>query len=307
MLLSSLENSFITFCENKRLSDHTIRAYRQDLADFAKYIRSSPETGDFQSKDGLVNWLTNMRERNLAPATIKRRIACIKVFFRWLELEGRLQDNPFHRFAPTVRLPARLPKNLTKHELCLLLAARNSKTAPATKRSFTDATSALGLELMFSTGIRVGELCRIRLPDLDLGSGIVTIHGKGNRERRVFLVNRQITNQLTAYLTWRRNFRPATQHLLINRLGAPATPEYLRRRLHKLSRALKLSRRITPHMFRHSAATELLEAGVDIRHVQKFLGHSSISTTEIYTDVSDSSLQATLKEADERMRVEMTR
>ena len=269
MSLRSLENSFVIQCENKRLSEHTVRASRQDLADYAKFVQRSAETGDFQSKDCLVSWLTNMRERNLAPATIKRRIACIKVFFRWLEMEGRLQDNPFHRYSPTVRLPARLPKNLTKDELSRLLAARGSKTAPPGKRSFTDATLALGLELMFSTGIRVGELCSIRLPDLDLGGGIVTIHGKGNRERRVFLVNQQNTSQLTAYLTWRRTFQPSTQHLLINRLGAPATPDYLRRRLHKLSRELKLSRRITPHMFRHSAATELLEAGVDIRHVQK--------------------------------------
>ena len=137
----------------------------------------------------------------------------------------------------------------------------------------------------------MGELCGIRLDDLDLENGIIRIYGKGSRERVVFLVDKKVTSALKNYLHMRKKINPDTDNLLITSRGTPAKPEYIRQNLHQLVSRTPLKKRITPHMFRHSTATHLLEAGVDIRYVQRLLGHSSISTTERYTHVSDSSLQ----------------
>ncbi len=156
---------------------------------------------------------------------------------------------------------------------------------------------------MFTTGVRVGELCSLRLSDIDLPSRILGVRGKGNRERRVFLVDADIVGLIKQYLVLRNLLGPVTDIFLVTSRGTPASPDHIRRHLHKLTAETSIMKRITPHMLRHSAATQLLENGVDIRFVQKLLGHSSIATTEIYTHVSDASLRSAICAANPRKRI----
>ena len=293
---------FFDHCARKGLSDHTLRAYRQDLRDFRTWLTRAGELEPLH-RDTIVEWIADLRQRELAPASIRRRLACLKVLCRWLEDEERIEQSPFHRLRTPIQIPKRLPRNLSPQELKSLFdqAARPDRAASP---DIQHATARLALELMFGTGIRVGELCAIRLDDLDPERGSIRIAGKGNRERRVFLPDPRLQSLLNDYVALRNAMSPTTNRLLITRNGTAVRPDYIRRRLRKLSEDAALDRRVTPHMLRHSAATQLLESGVDIRFVQKLLGHSSISTTEIYTHVSDSALRTALRQANPRQYLE---
>jgi integrase/recombinase XerD len=196
-----------------------------------------------------------------------------------------------------VRLPRRLPRSVTADELRLLLSAI-SRRRPA----FSALLLRLTVILLFTTGLRIGELAAVRLSDIDWNDGIIQVRGKGNRERRVYLVGEEVRILLTRYFKARQRIA-VTDALLVNQRGRAATPQYLRRRLRESAEDAELCRRVTPHMLRHAAATHLIEAGVDIRFVQKLLGHASIATTQMYTHVSDVSLQRTLARADTLKRV----
>ncbi len=306
MNLSSVIDDFLAAGRARGLSDHTLRAYRQDLTAFSRWVTQADPEPIF-GKDAVLEWITALRAEGYAAATIKRRLACLKVLCRWLEDEGRLTANPFHRLRAPIRLPHRLPRNLKADEISALLTRAPQEASVGSAAEDTDneaaATLSLALELLFTTGLRVGELCSIRLGDIDWTTGSIAIRGKGNRERHVFLVDEAVTAQLRTYIQGRRPAMPDLDALLLTPRGLAADPNHIRRLLHRHVADLKLPRRITPHMLRHTAATELLRCGVDIRLVQKLLGHASISTTEIYTHVSDTLLSNTLRTVNPRGRL----
>jgi len=291
-------SDFHAHCRRKGLSPLTLRAYGRDLQDFQTWLHQC-EFSDVFSRDAVIGWVEDMQNRKLAPASIKRRLACLKVMFAWLEDEDRLDFNPFHKLKLTIRLPRRLPRDLSRGELRILLSsAENAAAQQQTK--IPAHTLQLSLEVLFSTGIRISELCAIRMQDIDLSSGAIHIHGKGNRERRVHIIDPTTMALVRSYI---KNWAPHTADagaIFTTGQGTPITPDYIRRRLHKLVESTKIRRSVTPHMLRHSAATQLIECGADIRFVQKLLGHSSISTTEIYTHVTDKSLRSALTRANPR-------
>lgn len=287
---------FLNHCQRRGLSKHTYRAYLSDLSDFEKWLIRKEITK--VDKLALRHWMSDMQAQKLAPATIKRRVACLKATFRWLEEEGWIENNPFHKFHAGIRIPKTLPKSLSRSEMRAIFKHAGSEAHKG--KSISKLTLWLALEILFSTGIRIAELCAIRLCDVDLETGIILIHGKGNRERLVFLVDSNVRNLLNKFLKRRLRTSLQTEKLFITGRHTPVKPDFIRRNLHQLVRRAKINKRVTPHMIRHSTATHLLEAGVDIRYVQKLLGHSSISTTEIYTHVSNTSLHATLKKANPR-------
>ncbi|MCR4377233.1 MAG: tyrosine-type recombinase/integrase [Rhodospirillales bacterium] len=291
------QTDFLAFCQRKNLSEHTLRAYRQDFNDFQRWSKRTQQHLPL-TKDGMEQWLSDMSGRGLAPTTAKRRLACLKVFCRWLEDEEHIEANPFNRFRTPIKVPKRLPKNLTPTELQSLIG----KKAKGRWRhlGFKRLTLFIALELLFATGIRVGELCSIELSNLDLESGIITIKGKGNRERKVYIVDDELKGMVRHYISQRNAISTLAKTLLVTKNGAALTPNQIRQSLHKHVEDVGLERRITPHMFRHTTATQLLENGVDIRFVQKLLGHASISTTEIYTHVSDAKLRQAVNGANLR-------
>jgi integrase/recombinase XerD len=288
MDLLAASSVFLKHCRSGRdLSANTIKAYTQDLGDLRRYLTDDRHVSPV-TPTGLTayaEWLIG--PRGLAPATVKRRLACLRALFAWAERRGDIATSPFRTTEVRIRLPKRLPRCLTAFELRRLFAGRGAASAPI----------ALAVLLLFTTGMRVAELAALRIGDIDLERRTLRVHGKGNRERQVFLTSGEVVSELRAFIRDQglRAVPPSTPLLRTERAGAMST-DRIRRGLRRLAEGAGLTRRITPHMLRHSAATSLLEAGIDIRFVQRLLGHRSISTTEIYTHVSDERLkQAILK------------
>lgn len=316
MKITSASEEFLNHCRvGKNLSDHTLRAYRIDLNEFSAFCSKTTTISECD-RHLLRNYLTHLFDKkNLKETSIKRRMACLKAMFHWLESEELLESNPFHKFKAPIKLPKRLPRSLAAHELRSLLTAPLAELgikAPGEVASFIDNLSRqqfnhisclLSVELLFYTGMRIGELTQILLSDIDLQDSIIKITGKGNRERRVFVNDPELTRLIEVYIHLRPRYNPIDKHLLITTHGNPASPQFLRKLIARSAEQADMERHITPHMLRHSTATHLLEAGVDIRHVQKLLGHNSISTTEIYTQVSDNSLKEVICKGHPRRKV----
>jgi len=300
MELSDACARFLEHCRlEKGLSAHTLRAYRADLKEFQKV--TIVEHVEDVGSGHLKSYLAYLRDtRGLKPATAKRRFATLKAMLGYLELEEMISENPFRIFRFSLRLGRKLPRNLTKGELQGLKAGIAKLPLERRKQrianDFVGETVDLAIRMLLVTGIRVGELCTICLPDIDLRDASIRIRGKGNRERRVFLITEDLRELVQQYIFNRSAVSSAQSHdlLLINSRGAPATPDYIRKHLREKAAALGIERRITPHMLRHTAATEYLEKGVDIRYVQRLLGHASIATTEIYAAATDEGLRKAL-------------
>nr|VFJ58751.1 MAG: integrase/recombinase XerD [Candidatus Kentron sp. FM]VFJ60380.1 MAG: integrase/recombinase XerD [Candidatus Kentron sp. FM]VFK12789.1 MAG: integrase/recombinase XerD [Candidatus Kentron sp. FM] len=301
MKINDACQDYLDFCRHhKQLSEHSLRAYLIDLGEFQRFADPSlPITEcDKHLLRGYARHL--LTERNLKEASVKRRIACLKALFRWLETEDLLENNPFHKAAIKIKLPARLPRSLGKEEVRKLLQAPLAElgfvkredchgeallAAAGSHAGHLQFTALASVELLVSTGIRVGELVRIELEELNLEEGSIYIHGKGDRERVVFLPDQLLVRLLRDYLSHRMSLSPDHTQVLVNTRGGSATPQFIRNLVTQTAEKAGLERRVTPHMLRHTCATHLLNAGVDMRYVQKLLGHQSITTTEIYTHV----------------------
>lgn len=280
--------AFLRHCRAGRdLSANTLKAYGQDLGELRRYVAEGKGAPPLTATalTTYAEWLTI--ERGLAPATVKRRLACLRALFAWAERRGDIDVSPFRTAEIRIKLPKRLPRCLTAMELRRLFAVRGDARP----------TIALAVLLLFTTGMRVAELTALSVGDIDLERRTLRVRGKGNRERQVFLTSTEVVTELRAFLKDQGLHKaPPTTPLLRATSGTRLSTDRVRYALRRLAEGAGLNRRITPHMLRHSAATSLLEAGIDIRFVQRLLGHRSISTTEIYTHVSDERLkQAVLK------------
>lgn len=294
-LLDACEQFFQHYRSVVNLSTHTYRAYRIDLTDFQQFAGKDTLMADIE-KNHLRQFIKHLREeRKLKETTIKRRIACLKLFFRWMRQEETILQNPFDGLHERIRLPKRLPRSLAREEVAKLMNVISGDGREYGQADFQQAAAKTAIRLLLATGIRVGELVNISLPDLDLADGRIAIQGKGDRQRLVYVFESTTQEMLKSYLALRQNSNAVTQKFFIRPSGMPFTTPKVREHLAKFATQAGIDRRVTPHMLRHTAATSLLEAGVDIRYVQKLLGHQSISTTEIYTHVSDQGLREALR------------
>lgn len=286
-------DEFLTFCAVERqLSPHSLQAYAADLQDFRRWLRPNTSWSDV-SKDVLKAYLRNLTERKLAAATIRRRFACLRAFFRRLSSQIESPD-PFQNWTLRMARRKRLPRTLARAEITSLLSTLKRVNEIRLERNDTYSTA---VRLMVSTGLRVGELCRIQIDDVAPDGSGFRIHGKGSRDRTAYVTDSSLADELKTLVERRRVSAVETGPLFLNRHGRPLRPQSIRSKLRRHAQRCGLSRRITPHMLRHTAATLLIETGVDIRFVQRLLGHSSIATTEIYTHVSDEALKLTLAKA----------
>jgi Site-specific recombinase XerD len=185
----------------------------------------------------------------------------------------------------------------------LLLKAEYEVKHPPGEDPYDALTTHFVVVALFTTGLRVGELTEARLLDVSLTDGSLGVKGKGNRERRVYMPGARAARVLANFLARRSVHAGASDRLLVTTKGEAVSPQRLRKRLRGLAVRAGLRRPLTPHMLRHTAATQLLEAGVDIRFVQRLLGHASISTTQLYTEVRDTALKETLARADTLSRI----
>jgi site-specific recombinase XerD len=290
-------DDFLRFCAVERqLSQHTLQAYAADLADFRKWLPADLPIADI-SGNTLKDYLTDMvSRRKLAVATVRRRFACLRAFFRRLTGLGHASD-PFAAWRLQLPRRKRLPRAPSRPEVSSLLASlRRSETS--SRPVECDATLATAVRLMVSTGIRVGELCKLGIDEIAPDGSSLRIHGKGSRDRVAYISDAALRRELSQLIRDRRHADGGGGALFVNRHGAPMRPQSIRSKLRRYAGEIGLARRVTPHMLRHTAATLLIETGVDIRFVQRLLGHSSIATTEIYTHVSDEALRSTLERAD---------
>lgn len=289
MLFRDTASAFIRHCQSiRKLSPHTTRAYELDLARFSQFLGKDGAVATCD-KTVIHNYVRHLFDvRALKESSVKRHLATLRSFFRWLEEDGHAVEDPFRGARIRIRMPKRLPRVIARSDLRRLLVHELPDI-------FADLTGYVATELLFATGMRVGELASLLDAAVDVDDGTITIVGKGNRQRRVF-----VPDELKALL---RDYRAARDHcassadtFLVNTRGDAASPQMIRRlvRIHGERSAVR--DRVTPHMFRHSVATYLLEEGVDIRYVQRLLGHRSISTTEIYTHVADAALKVRINE-----------
>lgn len=297
MQLRTAIDNFLRYCANERqLSQHTLQAYAADLADFRKWLTGDPALADVV-ENNLKEYLADMiSERKLATATVRRRFACLRAFFRHATADQQIPD-PFSGWKPKLLRRKRLPRTLSRGEISSLLSSL--KRGSRQGRKGLAGCLPTAVRLMVCTGIRVGELCKIRTDDVSPDGSAFRIQGKGSRDRVAYISDSALRVELCELVRNRRKANDSCAALFLNRVGAMIKPQSIRSKLRRYAEnEAKLARRITPHMLRHTAATLLIETGVDIRFVQRMLGHSSIATTEIYTHVSDEALRVTLERAD---------
>lgn len=284
-LLSQHIQGYLHYCKyQKKLSDHTLKAYQIDLYQFMLFTEKEAEP---LSKACIQQYIEALHTR-YKPKSVKRKLACLKAMLNHLEFEEEIEHNPFNKLRLQFKEPLALPKSLPLKTIQALFAAAHralEQPQTETKRNTTVRDIAV-LELLFATGLRVSELCSISKANINLQEGYVKVQGKGAKERIVFIANSEVLSALRYYKKKFLKQIDSTGCFFINRLGHQLSEQSVRTMLLKYSRLANIDEHITPHMIRHSFATLMLEEDVDIRYIQSILGHSSISTTQIYTHVA---------------------
>lgn len=279
-------SNYLEYCQyQKRLDSKTLKAYRIDLKQFSVQL-ATMNLFDITPYI-LENYIAKLHQ-NYKPKTVKRKIASIKAFFHYLEYKDIISQNPFNKIQVKFREPVILPKTIPLNTVEILLSTiykqySHAKTDYQKRNALRDAAV---IELLFATGIRISELCSLKMNDVSLHDKTILIYGKGAKERKLQIGNEDVVNILEEYKT---NFLPEiqdTNHFFVNQAGNPLSDQSVRRAINKYTSLAAIELHITPHMFRHTFATSLLEADVDIRYIQEMLGHSSINITEIYTHVA---------------------
>lgn len=278
----TLEN-YLHDCTKKRnLSKHTIKAYSIDLYQFLTFAKQ-----ENCNKELLSTYLERLHNTYSKTKTVKRKIASLKAFFNYLEYNEYLDSNPFNKMRVQFKEPKLLPRTIPMDYISSILSKAYTDiiTSKSDYQKKTAIRNTAVIELLFSTGIRVSELCNIKHEDINLSQGTLRIYGKGSKERILQIGNESVSQILHQYQTLLYQ-EQTNGYFFVNKLGKRLSEQSIRIMLVNYEQALHISQHITPHMLRHTFATQLLEEDVDIRFIQKILGHSSITTTQIYTHVS---------------------
>ena len=284
--LQTLIANYLEYCgTQKRLDEKTLKAYRIDLRQFSEQT-SSQEITEITSET-LEAYIAKLHQL-YKPKTVKRKIASVKALFHYLEYKDIIDRNPFNKIQVRFREPVILPKTIPLHMVETFLTTiykqrSNAKTDYQKRNALRDAAVA---ELLFATGMRISELCTLKNEDVNLYEGIILIYGKGDKERRIQIGNDAVIHILEEYKNDFQTEIESCKHFFANQSGKALSDQSVRRMINKYTSLAAIDLHITPHMFRHTFATSLLEADVDIRYIQEMLGHSSINVTEIYTHVA---------------------
>ena len=269
---------FISYLEiEKNYSRHTVLNYKLDLEEFVLYLGAAKiESVEYLQ---LRKYLAELKVKNFQPRTLARKVSSMRSFFKFLVREGYMKNNPASLLM-TPKLDRTLPKFLTEEEMVRFIES------PATDKEFGLRDRAI-LELLYSTGIRVSELVGLNLEEVDFIGNIVKVAGKGKKERIVPMGNKS-AQAIKDYLDKRQKKSNA---LFFNKNGTRLTDRGVRLIVNKYIAVSSLNRNISPHVFRHSFATHLLNRGADLRAVQELLGHVNLSTTQIYTHLTTEKLK----------------
>lgn len=279
-----LMEKYFNFCEcRKNLDQKTIKSYRIDLQQYNDFFKNNPI--DWAEKRSIERYIDYLHT-HYKPKSVKRKIASLKAFLHHLEIEDELAVNPFHNIQIKYKEPFILPKTIPidNIESIINYAYEQNKKATTAYGKKVALRNALILELLFATGMRISELCSLKTNQFDSHDYIIRIYGKGSRERLIQICNENVRQLIDKYITTMK--LEDNSFFFINRLHNRLSEQSVRYMINDYTKNAKITQHITPHMFRHSFATLLLEEDVDIRYIQQMLGHSSITTTQIYTHTS---------------------
>lgn len=275
-----LPKSFLTYLSvEKGLSKNTIDSYSIDLRKFQDFLLSKEKGFPSFSRVDIIDFIERLRDEGYSLSSICRYISSVKGLCKYLLVENVIKEDP----SETLQAPKRwerLPKSLSISDIRSFLELSSSVKKPTKMRD------GVMLELLYSSGLRVSELVSLKLEDLHLEAGFLKVLGKGSKER-IVPVNMRAIGKLKIYLNQQRPEilkKKQSSYLFVTGRGKPMTRQRFWQTIKALGR--KIGVEISPHTLRHSFATHLLEGGADLRSVQKMLGHSDISTTQIYTKVT---------------------
>lgn len=306
-------SEFLSHCKyEKNLSPKTIKAYRIDLQQFKKFLTKISDkkwTVTEIGKKEIKSYVAHLTKKYAIKST-KRKVATLKAFLNYLEFDDKLTSNPIRKVRLNLKEPFRLPVVLDLSEMKKIFGVLYRKMHKLqNKQSFQYKCVVRDiaiLELLFATGIRVGELCNLKCSNIDLNRGFIKVNGKGSKERIIQLCNPELLHALKRYNRISLQLRPVSgKHFFLNRLNKPLSSQSVRFMIKKYVAETNIRKSVTPHTFRHTFATMLLEEGVDIKYIQKILGHSSILTTQIYTHVSNQKQKEILAEKHPRNRLRL--
>lgn len=294
---------YLEYCEyRKELDWNTLKAYRIDLRQFFEFTQE-----DVPEKSKIEDYIVELHKK-YKQKTIKRKIASIKAYYNYLEECEIIDDSPFRKIKVKFKEAAILPKIIPREEIETLLNYMHSCKKISKDNTYKYWLRDIAvIETLFATGARVYEISNIRLDCINLNTGLIKIMGKGNKERYIQVASGEILDLLKQYYKHNSEAIKKCGFFFVNSWGNRYTEDSIRLMLKKYTKLAGIDRNITPHMFRHSFATYLIEEGVDVSCVQRILGHSSIKTTQIYIHIAAKKQAEILREMHPRNRMNIIR
>ena len=293
--MRNLVHEFLAYLQvEKGLARTSLESYGRDLARLEEWASAQRKSVESLTRKDLRRWIADLSREGLSPASVSRAVSAVRGLFRFLMLDGHIQIHPAEDL-DTPQKSAHLPRFLSEEEMERLIAAPDVSTDEGVR-------DRAMIELMYAAGLRVSELVGLKHADVNLDAGLVSCHGKGSKERRV-PIGKSATHWLQLYIGVRaRSGKAHRPHLFLNSLGAPLHRNVAWAMIKRHAARAGLDR-VSPHTLRHSFATHLLQHGADSRSVQALLGHSDISTTQIYTHITDNQLRSTYDRHHPRARI----
>lgn len=290
---------YLEYCEfRKELDRNTLKAYRIDLRQFFEYVHEM-----IPAKEILENYITELHKK-YKQKTVKRKIASVKAFYNYLEECEIINDNPFRKIKVRFKEAKILPRIIPRDEIEQLLNYMYTHEDRSSEKNYNFWLRDVAvIEVFFATGARVYEISNIKSDCIDLNTGFIRIMGKGGKERYIQVASAEVLGILKKYYSHNAELIKKSGFFFVNSRGKRYTEQSIRLMLKKYTKLAGIERNITPHMFRHSFATYLIEEGVDVSCVQQILGHSSIKTTQIYIHIAAKKQAEILREMHPRNRM----
>ncbi|MFC1726230.1 tyrosine-type recombinase/integrase [candidate division KSB1 bacterium] len=306
--------------KERRLSEKTYISYSSDLQIFALWIDGEKDLSKI-SENLLVKYFTDIYDSDkYQDSTIKRRIAAVRAFYKFLEMKNHITSSPMTKIAKGFRVKRKLPKTLSKQEVGKLLVAPiierkmldreleirklSSQAIKRTEQAIEDTVRDKAiLEILFSTGLRLSELINLETERINFTDGTIHITGKGNKERDLYINSEDVLVALKEYYNMRIKKGSKTKKFFVNRNGKELHANAVQKMFKQYRVKAGIKKDITPHSLRHTLAVMLLEAGADLKSVQDILGHNTIATTQIYTLISPDSKKKVMLKYNPRKRL----
>ena len=298
---NELSSSFLsTMQSTKNLSEKTVTAYQSDLSDFCRFI----DKGEID-KETILKYVQYLSQKELKDSTINRKLIVIKMFFEYLYQSHNIYENYYLEHKFRFKKERKLPKTLTIKEVSTLMVylSKQREQAITSFAKWKSNRNLALIDILVSTGIRVAEASEISINDIAISERVILIHGKGRKQRLIYISCSQTWNNLIKWINIRKAINTNTDSLFLNRYGNQISIHGIEYIFTCTRNSCGINPKATPHYLRHTFATNLLANGADLRSVQEILGHSSVSTTEIYTEVTVERKKQVLKKYNYRNKI----